>query len=162
MSLENIGGRQTYLGPFDEKQSKYGVTLSGSEKEVDVVYEFSYNSLPAFVEAGNEMLKGIPANAQIVSSKLFVLDAWVGGTQLDIGLVKKSDGTTIDADGLDAAVLTAALTAGAIIEGDGALIGASVGADAGVLEVAATGTYTAGSAKLILTYIPVNGDTAVG
>ena len=64
------------------------------------------------------------------------------------------------ADGYDSGILTAALTEGAVIEGDGALIGASIGSDAAVLGASTTGTYTAGKAKVILTYIPVDGDAA--
>lgn len=159
MSLNDINGRQTFLGPFDNKQEKYGIKYTGTEKEVDVEYLLEYDNLPV-ADVDNEMLKAVPAGAQIVSAKLFVTEAWAGGTSISYGAYKKSDGTAIDADGYDAAIATASLTAGAVIEGDGALIGASVGTDAAVLGATASGTYTAGKAKVILTYIPVDGDVA--
>lgn len=150
MAFENVGGRETHFGPDGITDKKFGALAAGGGKEKEVVYEFSYDDLPA-ADDGNEMLIRIPALSQVVSATLFVGTAWAGGTSINLGLAQ-TDGTAIDADGLDAAVATAALTAGAIIEGDGALIGASVGSADGVLVVAATGTYTAGTAKLVLKY----------
>jgi hypothetical protein len=110
-------------------------------------YTFSYDDLP--VNGLDELILRVPANAVIKSAHIRVLTAAAGGTSYDFGLYQP-DGTVIDADGIDAAVATAALTAGAHIACDGALIGASIGADAGQLVVAATGTFTAGKFQVVL------------
>lgn len=85
----------------------------------------------------------IPANATILRGNLRVTTAFAGGTNVNLGLMN-SAGTAIDADGLDAAVATAALTAGAVVTFDGALIGTRIAAD-GYFGVTYSGTYTAGA-----------------
>ena len=64
----------------------------------------------------------------------------------------------IDADGIDAAVAAAAMSSvGETVLCDGALVQATagIGSAAGQLVVAATGTYTAGEARVIIKYRPV-------
>lgn len=150
MALESTGGRQKFYGPAERNQ-KWGAKVAKHGSIVEVEYEFTYADLPA-ADDGNAMNIVIPAHSLLLDAYTKVGTAWVGGTSLNIGLVQE-DGTAIDVDGIDAAVLTAALTANAIIVNDGALIGATVGANDGVLEVAATGTYTAGSAKILVRYL---------
>lgn len=147
MALESTGGRQKFYGPAERKQ-KWGAVVAsyGSIKEVE--YRFSYDDLPD-ADDGNEMNIRLPANSYLLDARLKVGTAWAGGTSIDIGL-EQTDGTVIDADGIDAAVATAALTANAIIDCDGALVGASVGANDAVVAVSATGTYTAGDARLVV------------
>ena len=157
MALENVGGRETYYGRLPEK-NKQGAQIAATNLNKKIKYEFDYDDLPG-ADTGNEMVLEIPAGSQIVSSKLKVGTAWAGGTSIDIGLAQE-DGTVIDADGLDAAIATASLTAGAIIEGDGALVGASVGANDAVVTVGATGSFAAGTATLIVEYIPFGDDAA--
>jgi len=130
-------------------EEKFGgqVTTSGKDKQLS--WTFSYDDLPATSEGALDV--DIPADAFIKSSHLHVIEGFVGGTSYNIGLYE-ADGTVIDADGIDAAVLTAALTEDAWIVNDGALVGASIGAAAGKLVVAATGTFTAGKAELIVEY----------
>lgn len=149
MALESVNGRQTFFGALPDKQ-KRGAIVAGMGEEKQIEWKFSYDDLPAD-DDGNDMLAYIPANSFIEAAYLKVDVAWAGGTSIDIGLAQK-DGTVIDADGIDAAVATAALTANAVIDCDGALVGASVGTADAVLEVGATGTYTAGEATLVVRY----------
>lgn len=118
--------------------------------EYTLEYTFSYDDLPA--EGLDEAILRIPANARIKEATLTVLTAFAGGTSYNIGLYEE-DGTVIDADGIDAAVATAAIDAvGETVVCDGALVGSTVGIGtaAGSVRVAATGTYTAGKARLRL------------
>lgn len=98
----------------------------------------------------------IPAGSFITNSYLVVKEAAAGGTSINIGLYEV-DGTVIDADGIDAAILTAEMAANEAVVNDGALVGgtATVGAANAYLFVAATGTFTAGKAKLVVEYITV-------
>lgn len=152
MAFESVGGRQTHFGAMDTDQ-KRGAISHGNGQKKEVEYVFSYDDLPAD-DDGNEMLIRIPADSFIEAAYLKVGTAWAGGTSIDIGLAQ-TDGTVIDADGIDAAVATASLTANAIIDCDGALVGASVGSNDAVLEVTASGTYTAGTATLVIEYLPL-------
>lgn len=143
-------GVRKHYGPRDtEKKAPSRPVTSGEVKEH--VVEFAYDSLPEASELDN-LVTVIPANAFILSSHLYVSEAWVGGTSLTIGLAEP-DGTAIDADGFDAAVLTAALTDNAWIVNDGDLVGDTVGTTAGQVVATVAGTYTAGAAKLVVRYL---------
>jgi hypothetical protein len=148
MALENSAGINVlnHYGPRDVDASKGGQAKStGQIKRAE--WQFDYSDLPTYGSTNLEF--AIPANATIVSSKWITGTAWAGGTSLNVGLYQ-GDGTVIDADGLDAAITPT--TAGAVIDGNGALVGATIGANAGELTVAATGTYTAGTATVIVEY----------
>lgn len=102
----------------------------------------------------------IPAGSYIKSATAVVTQAAAGGTSVNIGLSSlASDGTAtaIDADGIDAGVLTAALAANLAVVCNGALVGgtAGVGAANAYVTTAATGTFTAGKFKLVIEYIEV-------
>lgn len=150
MALESVNGKQVFFGSTRDEKLKRGALVAGQDGEKQVTWKFSYDDLPAD-DNGNDMLQKIPANSLIEAAYLKVTTAWVGGTNVNIGLAQ-TDGTVIDADGIDAAVATAALTANAIIDCDGALVGASVGANDAVLEVTTSGAYTAGEATLVVRY----------
>lgn len=101
----------------------------------------------------------IPANAVITNAWLVVDDAFTSGgaATLSIGLYQQ-DGTTIDADGIDATIAVATLAADAVVPADGALADGTqnVGAnDAYIGVLYATAAFTAGSAKLVVEYINV-------
>lgn len=116
------------------------------------VLTFSYDKLPD--ASLDELYQRIPAGARILSATLAVTKAFLGGTSLAVGL-EKADGTVIDADGLvtDVNGALANLGAGAFVDGSGALVGAAAGlANAGILTVVATGTFTAGEATLEVEY----------
>ena len=147
------------LAPIRGVASHYGVrtsnnSLGGQESTKEGIvksaeWSFSYDNLSATLNSN--LAQTIPANASVVEATLYVDDAWVGGTNLTIGLYTPA-GVAIDADGLVEAKLTAALTANKVIAGDGALIGTTVGANAGQLVAATTGTYTAGSARVVVKF----------
>ena len=110
MSFENSAGigTRTNYGPraVDEK---FGAEVSyGNVREAEWV--FSYDDLPT--NSTGEMEVTIPANSVIKDARIQVLTAMAGtsGT-LTVGL-KEADGTVIDADGIDATVAQASLTAG--------------------------------------------------
>jgi len=148
MALENTAGINVvnHYGPRDTDASKGGQAKStGQIKRAE--WQFAYDDLPTY--GSTNLQFAIPAGATIVSSKWITGTAWAGGTSLNVGLYQ-SNGTVIDADGLDAAITPT--TAGAVIDGNGALVGATIGANAGELTVAATGTYTAGTATVIVEY----------
>lgn len=98
----------------------------------------------------------IPAGAYITKAHLVVTTAAAGGTSINFGLANAA-GTAIDADGIDAAVATAALAANKGVACDGALVGgtATVGAADAYVTTANTGTFTAGAATLVIEYIEV-------
>lgn len=143
-------GVRKHYGPRDAETSAPSTVVTAGEVK-ELVVPFTYNDLPTTSELDNLILS-IPALAFILSSHLHVDVAFVGGTSYNIGL-SQADGTVVDADGIDAAVATAALTAGAWVVNDGALVGASVGANPVQVTAAATGTYTAGSGKLVIRYL---------
>ena len=127
----------------DVAPSKYASALGVRKLE----YTFSFDDLPTFDL--DQLVHRVFANAVIKSAHIRVLEAAVGGTSYNFGLYQP-DGTVIDLDGIDAAVATAALTLGAHIVCDGALVGKSIGVAAGQLVVAATGTFTAGKFQVVL------------
>lgn len=99
----------------------------------------------------------VPAGARVHDVALVVDVAFAGGTALTVG-----DGTT--ADGFITATpgALANLTAGKVIRGDGVyLFGATdlvasevkVYSSADTIDVAVSGTFTAGVATLVVTYI---------
>lgn len=116
----------------------------------------------------------VPSYSQIVAVRLVVKTPWVGGTSLKAGVVN-TDNTAATNDASTNSLFTA--TRGAIanlgalgswITGDGALInpttGTGVGLGAGadtalgaigvVISVVAAGTFTAGTARLMVSYVP--------
>ena len=126
-----------------------------------IVVDWSFDNLPMataanFADAGNQQ---IPRGSFVVASRLEIVTAFAGGTSYVIGLVQADDGTTaISANGLMTAtelVLAGMTPSGKWLLGAGALNGAvSSTTKAGLIKVAATGTFTAGRAKLYVTYIP--------
>jgi len=126
-------GVRTTNGKFGGQQStKNGVVKSA-------VWDFDYNDLPNYGSNGLQFV--LPANATIVSAKLYVDVAFTSTsttTDLNIGLYT-SAGSAIDADGLIAAAeatQTAIGTAGNVVTGAGALVGKTIGSSAGELVVA--------------------------
>ena len=150
MALENVGGRQTFFGALPSK-NKYGAEKASSGSTKEIVIPFSFDDLPG-VDADNEMLATIPANAKVVAADLQVGSAWIGGTNITIGTSQADGGGVIDADGLLAAVLTAALTADSNHVGGGADIGEVSSSERQAITATTTGTFTAGDAILVVKY----------
>jgi len=147
-----VRGVTVHYGPrvTTGKYGRYG-NDTGLTKTAE--WTFDYDDLP--VAGEDTMGVSIPAYAKITSARLEVLTAFAGGTTYNIGLYTAA-GVAIDADGIDAAVALAVMDArGDVVVCDGALVGGvlSVGATAGKLTVAATGTYTAGKARLVVEYV---------
>jgi hypothetical protein len=98
----------------------------------------------------------IPSGSYIKSASLLVETAFTsaGAATLTIGL-QESDGTAIDADGIDATVAKAALAANLAVACDGALVGgtALVQEDAYISMIYGTAVFTAGKGKLVIEYI---------
>ena len=151
-------GVVNHYGPR-ETNSKFGGEYGTKTKVKTVEYEFTYDDLPD--GSTNALNYSIPANARIISAKFIVDAAWTstsGTTDLTVGL-EQADGTAIDADGLLTAVNLAdasiedAADVGSVITGSGALVGASIGANAGELVVGSTAAdLTAGAARVIVEY----------
>ena len=150
MALENVGGRQTIYGALPAK-NKFGAVKHSSGSIKELVFEFAFDDLLA-VDADNEMLAYIPANAKVVAADLQVGTAWVGGTNITIGTSQLDGGGVIDADGLIAAVVTANLTADSNHAGAGADIGVVSSAERQGITATTTGTFTAGDAILVVQY----------
>lgn len=125
-----------------------------------IAFTFRYDMLPdsTFLQAanGDELYMRVPAGARVLEAKFKVTEAFLGGTSLAAGLAIE-DGTEggLDLDGLitDLNAPLASLGAGAYVDGDGALVGASPGlAVDGIPAITATGTFTAGEATLYIEY----------
>lgn len=160
----NADGLNIKFGTDRGVNFQYGGQVVTAGAKEQLVFEFDYTTLPSFTsDLNNDGTKNgftiqdasIPAGATIVSAELKVDTAWASGTDLTVGTYQV-DGTVIDADGFITAAngAVANLLAGALITGSGADIAtlASAANDAYVV-VAANGTFTAGSGKLIITYI---------
>lgn len=145
-TVNSLGVAQ-YLGPRKvDLGIGYSVYDTGVEKTI--VIDFDHENLPA-ASADDAAVPVIPANAFVVSARVYADEGFAGGT-LDIGLAQK-DGTAIDADGLVA--LGDLSAAGTWVDGDGALVGASVGAaDA---QVTVTGAPTSGRGQIVVKYLSV-------
>jgi len=150
MSIEILNSVRNWYGSRTAEDKLPGlIKTDGMEKTL--VYDFNYDDLPA-ESADGAMSIEIPADSLITNATIHVQAAAVGGTSYNFGLYE-SDGTVIDADGIDAGVLTAALAEDAWVVCDGALVGATIGAAGGQLRVAATGTFTAGSFRVQIDYV---------
>ncbi len=152
MSLESVGGRQTFFGALPTK-NKFGGEVASSGQKKEIKYSFSFDDLPA-VSAGNEMVAVLPAGSQIVSAHLIVDTAMAGtsGT-MTIGTYEADGGGAIDLDGIDVAVAQAVLLANTTIVCDGAQIGGGIVLAERAAIVAVTGgTVTAGDFTLYVEY----------
>lgn len=149
--VANHYGPRDTNGKFGGQQS----TCNGIVKSA--IWDFDYNDLPNYGSNGLQFV--IPANATIVSAKLYVDVAFTSTsttTDLDVGLYT-SAGSAIDADGLitaSEATQTAIGTAGNVVTGAGALVGKSIGASAGELVVTpSVADLTAGKGRIVVEYV---------
>lgn len=129
-----------------------------------MVCDLNYDDLPTYTtDLNNDGTNNgfsdqdayIPSGSYITRAWIIVETAFADGTSYNLGLYQQ-DGTVIDADGIDAAVAVADMGANEAVDCDGQLVGTQdlLTADA-YLVVAATGTYTAGKAKVVIEYIQV-------
>lgn len=143
----NSDGLIVGFGPsYNERQVGGEVVAEGVVREA--VLQFTYQSSAPFIS--------LPAGSVVEDVYLKVGAAWVGGTDIQVG-----DGT--DPDGFVSSTqgATANLTLNNVIRAGGAYaIGdaatnrglAKVYAAADTIDVAFTGTFTAGTATLIVRY----------
>lgn len=99
----------------------------------------------------------IPDGAVVKASTLHVSTAFTSGgsATLTLGLNDTDRTTVYDADGIDATIAVAALTAGATITNDGAVVGKLISnSGTAVLLTATVGTaaFTAGKGQLVVEY----------
>ena len=155
MSLESVGGRQTFFGALPTK-NKFGGEVASSGQKKELKFTFSYDDLPA-VDADNEMLAVLPAGSQIVSAHLIVDTAMAGSSgTLTIGTYEADGGGVVDADGIFtvAAAIQSALLANVTLVGTGSQVGGGIVlAERSAIVVASGGTVTAGEFTLIVEYI---------
>lgn len=159
----NADGLTVNFGNDQAVAAKAGqVSTAGEEQQL--VVRIVGADVPA-TDAPVSIYAGIPQNAIIISAELYVTTAFVGvNATLDIGLMSDDgDGTytTLDDDGLDAAIATTALDT---LNGaddytlcDGALIGTRPAAVAGGRDFLVsygynTAAFTAGEATLVIKY----------
>jgi hypothetical protein len=144
----NADGLVVGFGPNFPERNVAGVfTHDGAVKEARLAITFQ--STGAKVD--------LPAGAVVQDVILKVGTAWVGGTDVQVG-----DG--VDADGWISAAqgATANLTAGATVRAAGAYAVGDAATNRGLgkvyaaadsIDVAFTGTYTAGTADIVVRYI---------
>lgn len=147
-SWSNADGLVVGFGPNFPERNVAGVyDTDGAVKEAHLA--ITYQSSGAVID--------IPAGSVVLDVALKVGTAWAGGTDVQLG-----DGT--DPDGWISATqgAVANLTAGATVRAGGAYaIGdaatnrglGKVYASADTLDVAFTGTFTAGTATIVVRYI---------
>ncbi len=157
MSLESVGGRQTFFGALPSK-NYFGAEKAGSGSVKELIFEFDYTNLPAR-DVDNAMLTTIPASATVLAADMKVTTGWVGGTSLSAGTAITAGGGTPDVDSLLTAVQGAVASmnvAGDYVQGtatEAAIQAATPFTTEMSVTVTAVGTYTAGAAVLKIQYI---------
>ena len=152
----SIGAAQHY-GPRDTNDGLPDVVSTmGIVRQAEVYFDFAQANAGLPVENANvdSGVLVIPAFSLIKNAYLEVSTAFTSGgsATLELGF-QETDGSVIDADGIDT-IAVAALTVGTWIVNDGALVGAVVGAlDAQISIDDATAVFTAGIGRLVIEYI---------
>lgn len=149
-AAQNYGPRTANEG-LDNSVSTYGVF---KQRELYLDYEQANAGLPTLDADTDAAVLVIPANSVITRAYFQVGTAFTsaGSATLQLGL-QETDGTVVDADGIDS-IAVAALTAGAAVVNDGALVGASVGAaDTQISVDYGTAVFTAGTGRLVVEYL---------
>lgn len=143
---------------------KFGGVLPSRGPVRTAVWDFNYDDLPVS-DATNKMVLRIPANTYIIEAYFQVITAFAGGTTYDIDLVE-TDGTAIGTgeDKLWDALALASIDATEVIAelksstsagtNAGNALMAKTDAE-GQLQVVATGTFTAGRARIVIEYLTV-------
>lgn len=157
----SIGAAQNYGPRQDAAGLSNTVSTYGPFKlvEVDFDWEDANAGLPTLNADVDAAVDVIPAGSAITRAYVQVGTDWAstGSATLELGL-QEVDGDAISAAGIDS-IAVAALTPGAVIVCDGALIGAvsSATLDAQISIDDATEVFTAGTAKLVVEYLPPYG-----
>lgn len=157
MSWTNADGL-TVLMHGEQGQVKDNGSTTESMTQTLIVDIDDGSTIPATAATPAANDAYIPAGSYIKNAYLIVETAFAGATAvLNIGTYQK-DGTTIDADGIDAAIAVTAIdAANDVVVCDGAQVGGvvTVGANDAYVKVDYdTAAFTAGKAKLYVEYIP--------
>ncbi len=177
------GAVRTSYGPLESPTSKpFAVgareSTRGNVKEIE--YNFTFDNLPAWTAANalDALVPVLPAYAVIIDAVLLVTEPFAGGTALEVGTFQAVAGTVVDADGiipaavgvvanLNAAgegvygtgiqVLNSLYNTGGVAATGIIAVANTTGATTTVIGVVATGTFTAGRGRLVVSYLDRNG-----
>jgi len=168
----NDDGLVRRFGTFDTVTKPVVRVVPGNGLRKTLVVDFDFNHLGATVATWFTQDVGggttpdspsgenafIPNGSLIESAKLMVKTAWLSSdaATMNIGLYER-DNTVIDADGIDAVIAVGALTADTDIACDGADIGTVTTADAYIGADWDDFAWTAGTARLLVEFIPEYG-----
>jgi hypothetical protein len=149
-AAQHYGPRETNTG-LDNQVSTYGLTR---QRELYFDFEQANAGLPTANAEDDAGTLTIPAGSLVKSCYLEVSTAFTSGGSATLQLgVQGTDGSTVDADGLDT-IAVAALTAGSWTVCDGALVGTTVGtADVQISIDDAVAVFTAGVGRLVVEYV---------
>tara|TARA_R110002049_G_scaffold32216_1_gene107673 strand:+ start:263 stop:742 length:480 start_codon:yes stop_codon:yes gene_type:complete len=157
MSYNNTDGLRVITGLDQGAAVDAGNTASSEVKTIviDIADATALGSSAATPVANDPF---IPANSYITGAHLMVTTAFTSGGSATLGIgAYNSAGSAIDADGIDAAIALSAINATTkAVACDGALVGAAImtgAADAYIKPNYGTAVFTAGAAKLVITYI---------
>ena len=161
MAFEDSAGLsvRNHYGPRTTN-NKFGGHLPGNGAIRQLEYVFSYDDLPAAGTSEMELL--IPDNSMIVDVYWQTLDTFAGGTSYDIDVVTTA-GAAIGSgeDKLYDALILSEINAIGEMSVSSTHSGTNSGNALNVqltepaqLQVAATGTFTSGKARIVIDYIP--------
>jgi hypothetical protein len=155
MAYVNADGLEILAAGDAGTAAKRGTSLSSQKKAL--VMTITGTDLSSSADTPQDHDAFIPAGSYITGAHLIVTTAFTSGCSatLTIGTYQQ-DGTTVDADGIDATIALAALAANKGVACDGAAVGgtATVGANDVYIEANyGTAAFTAGEAKLVIEYI---------
>ena len=150
MSYTNADGLRVLTNGEAGVAAQNGLNAASAKKTMTAVIDLTKGNQ----DLTNGEDSAIPAGSYITAASMVVTTAAAGGTNVTVGL-KTGAGGVIDADGIDATVLTAALAANKAVACDGALVGGTdtVGANDAYLSITTTGTFSAGVFTLVIEYI---------
>jgi hypothetical protein len=142
LEITPVRGVAAHYGPREidnshggQESTKMGVTKTAE-------WDFNFDNLPEVLDSNLPQV--IPGNASVINATVFVDDDWTGATALTVDLVEK-DGTVALAD----IVPVTDLDEGDVTTAD---VGTKVSANPVQLVVTATGTATAGKARVVVQY----------
>jgi len=161
MSWTNSDGLTVLMHEEQGEVETTGKSAVGVRKALIVELEDATTLGTSYSTAAGPTEAFVPANALVVSAHFITTTGFTsaGSGTLSIGFYE-SDGSVIDADGVDAAVAKTAIdTIGESVVCDGALVDGthtiSTTLDAYVGFIYATAAFTAGAGKLVIEYIEV-------
>lgn len=155
-TVTNADGLRQNYGLDEAKKARAGAgRQSGAFKTIEAdIVGTELGSASAFLVGSHTVI--IPAGAILTAASLITevaFDSAGDAGTLNIGLAK-IDGTTVDADGIDATVAQTAIDAvGETVTCDGALVGTALTYDSCLVADYDTAAFTAGRGKLVVTFL---------